>query len=58
MAAVSQTIFSDAFSGMKIFVFWFKKKFLPRGLIDIGLDNGLAPNRGQTIIWTNVDRIH
>ena len=24
----------------------------------IGLDNGLAPNRRQAIIWTNVDPIH
>ena len=24
----------------------------------IGLDYGLAPNRRQTIIWTNVDQIH
>ena len=24
----------------------------------IGLDNGLAPNRWQAIIWTNVDLIH
>ena len=24
----------------------------------IGLDNGLAPNRRQAIIWTNADLIH
>ena len=24
----------------------------------IGLDNGLAPNRRQAIIWTNADPIH
>ena len=24
----------------------------------IGLDNGLAPNRRKTIIWTNADPIH
>ena len=24
----------------------------------IGLDNGLAPNRRQAIIWTNADMIH
>ena len=24
----------------------------------IGLDNGLAPNRWQTIIWTNADPVH
>ena len=37
-------------------------KFLPRGPIDInpgiGLDNGLAPNRRQAIIWTNAHLIH
>ena len=26
--------------------------------LSIGLDNGLAPNRRQTIIWTNADPIH
>ena len=24
----------------------------------VGSDNGLAPNRWQAIIWTNVDPIH
>ena len=24
----------------------------------IGLDNGLAPNRRQAIIWTNADPVH
>ena len=37
-------------------------KFVPKGPTDniprIGLDNGLAPNRQQTIIWTNADLIH
>ena len=37
-------------------------KFVPRGPIDkyhkIGLDNGLAPNRRQVIIWNNADPIH
>ena len=32
--------------------------FVPKGPIDnnpsIGLDNGIAPNRQQAIIWTNV----
>ena len=36
--------------------------FFPKGPIDnkhsIGLDNGLAPNRWQAIIWTNADPIH
>ena len=33
------------------------QKFVPQGpiinIIIIGLDNGLAPNRRQAIIWTN-----
>ena len=37
-------------------------KFVPKGPINnnpsIGLDNVLAPNRRQTIIWTNADPIH
>ena len=36
-------------------------KFVSRGPIDnnpVGLDNGLAPNRRQAIIWTNADPIH
>ena len=37
-------------------------KFVPKGPIDwqpsIGLDNGLAPNRWQAIIWTNAEPIH
>ena len=36
-------------------------EFVPKGLIEfkpsIGLDNGLAPNRRQAIIWTNADPI-
>ena len=28
-------------------------KFVPRGPINIGLDNSLAPSRCQAIIWTN-----
>ena len=36
-------------------------KFVPKGPIDnnysIGLDHGLAPNRGQAIIWTNTNPI-
>ena len=36
MAAILQTIFTDAFSQMKIFVFFIKisLKFLPKGPID------------------------
>ena len=37
-------------------------KFVPKDPIDkknsIGLDNGLAPNRRQAIIWTYADPIH
>ena len=36
-------------------------KFVPKGPIDSNpafVDNGLAPNRRQTIIWTNTDTIH
>ena len=37
----------------------FSLKFVPKGPIDnIGLDNGLAPNRRQAIIWTNADTVH
>ena len=34
-------------------------KFVPKGPSEtsIGLDNGLAPNRRQIIIWTNADPI-
>ena len=58
MAAISQTIFLDVFSWMKSFVFWLK---FPRSLFlrvqlaitQHGLDNGLALNRWQAIIWSN-----
>ena len=37
-------------------------KFVPKGPIVIrlsfGLDNGLAPNRRQAILWTNAATIH
>ena len=61
MASISQTIFSDAFS-------WIKKKsilikisltFVPRGPLDNNpVDNGLAPNGQQAIIWTNAYLFH
>ena len=63
MAAISQTAFSNAFSWMKRFVFWFKlhwRLFLGSnwqyGSIHSG--NGLAPNRRINVsgLWnTNVD---
>ena len=63
MAAISQTIFPDAFSRMKSFKFWLKihwSLFLKVQLTitNIGLDNGLGPNRRQAIIWTNADQIN
>ena len=62
MAAISQTIFSDAFLWMKSFAFWLKfywSLFLRVQLTitSIGLDYGLAPNRWQAIIGTNADLI-
>ena len=37
-------------------------KFVPKGSIDnnpaFGLDNGLAPNKWQDIIWTNAYSVH
>ena len=64
MDTVSQTDFSDAFSWMINFVFWLKFhwNFFPLRVQltkpSIGLDNGLAPNRRQAIIWTNADPVH
>ena len=68
IAAITQIIFSDAFSWMKSFVFWLKfhlifiqilVNLVPKGLINnnlaFGLDNGLAPKRRQAI--TNADPI-
>ena len=55
MAAIMQTVFSDAFSWMKRLVFWLKFRWslFLRGPIhnnDIDLDNGLAPKREEVII--------
>ena len=61
MAAILQTIFSDAFPWMKNPVFLLKFHWillLRVQLPSIGLDNCLALNRCQAIIWTNADRIH
>ena len=63
-AAILQTIFSDAFSWMKNFVFWLKVHWsLLPGVqftiyLGIGLNNSLTPNRRQAIIWINADPIH
>ena len=63
MAAISQMISSDAFSLMK--VLYFGLNFTEVCYLgsnwqypSIGLDNGLAPNRWQAIIWTTADLIH
>ena len=58
MSAISQTVFSDAFSLIKSLVFFNKisLNFVPKGFIGIrldngiGLNNGLVPNRRQAII--------
>ena len=64
MAAILQTIISNASSLMKIFESRKKKTFywsllqtvqLTRSRI--GSDNGFAPNRWQAILWTNDDPV-
>ena len=62
MAVISQTIYLDAFSWMERFVFWLKFHWslFPRVQLTITsnvLDNGLVPNRSQSI-WTTADQIH
>ena len=59
MADVLQTTFSNAFSWVKIIVFWltfhsisFLRVKLVLNWFGIGSANGLAPNRQQTITWT------
>ena len=56
MAGTSQTIFSDAFSWLKCFVFWLKfycNLFLKVKLTKtrIGSDSGLAQKSWQAITW-------
>ena len=63
MAAILQITFSDAFSWMKSFLLWLQIHlclFLRFQLTknSVSLDNGLAPNRWQAIIWTNPVPIH
>ena len=63
MVAISQTIFSHAFSWMKHLYFDYNfTDVCSQGSnwqsSSIGLDNGLAPNRWQAIIWTNADPIN
>ena len=52
MAAISQTIFSCAFSWMK--VLYFEQKFVHKGPID----NNLSLVQKMAIIWTNTDLVH
>ena len=59
MAAILQTTFSNAFSCMKYFVFWFKfhwSMFNWQEVI-IGLGNGLSPNLRQAITLTKGDLV-
>ena len=63
MATISETIYSDAISWMKNFLFWFTFHWnlllrIQWQYRSIGLDNGLAPNSQQAINLTNADPIH
>ena len=62
IAAFSQTIFSDAFSWMNSFVNWLNFHWIlflrVQLTIITGLDNGLAPKRRQTNIWTKAEPIN
>ena len=57
MATILQTTIWISFCSVEKFEFWFEilLKFVGRSPIDNinGLNNGLAPNRRQTIIWTD-----
>ena len=61
MAAISQMMFSDAFSWMKIFIFLMKISL--SFMVQLTITQHwfrwcLALNRWQAIIWTNADPIH
>ena len=64
MVAISQTTFQMYFHELKaLYLMIISQKFVPKGSIHnksvvIGSDNGLAPNRQQAIIWTNVGPVH
>ena len=68
MAAISQTTYSNAYPWMKIVNFEKNKKQNNNTEIcslgsnwqygSIGSYNGLAPNRRQAIIWTNVSMLY
>ena len=58
MDTISQTIFSNAFSWMKMFQLrlkfhWCYFQGSNKQYSSIGSDNGLVPARRQAIIWTN-----
>ena len=58
MAAISQTIFSEAFSWMKSFVFWFKFNWSLFLRVQLAINQHcLAPIPRQAIIWTNSEPI-
>ena len=62
MAPISHTTFSNMFSWMKNFVFWFEfhwSLFLRVQLttISTGTENGSVPNRQQAITWTSADPV-
>ena len=59
----ADNIFRCIFVNEKIYILTkISLKFVPKGPLDnkpsIGLDNGLAPNKRQAIIWTNAELIH
>ena len=63
MAAISQTMFLNAFSWMKSFVLRFEFHWglflrAQLAMVSIGSGNGLVPNRRQAITWTNVEPVH
>ena len=63
MTAISQTIFSDTFSWIESLAFWLKFHWSLFLMVQLtipstDLDNGVAPQRRQAIIWTNTDLIH
>ena len=53
MAAILQTLFSNAFSWMNFFYFDKNVIEMCSSASNIGLDNGLVPNKQRAIIWTN-----
>ena len=62
MAAILEMAFSNAFSWVKslVFQFQFHLSLFPRVRLttSVGSGNGLAPNRGLAITWTNADTVH